>query len=275
MKFFITVLALALFIPPSNGAAKPTTQAKFTTEKIKLDGHLDESVWASAMKAGGDMQQYEPRQGVPMTQKTEFMVVYDEDSIYFGIIAYDTEPKKIVASVMERDEVPFYDDSLFLAIDTMNDNRNGYVLWTNPNGIKYDASVTNNSSLNVQWDGIWDVKAVRTKHGWQAEIRLPFSTVRHRAGANVWGFNLWRKLPRNGEEGRWSGSRPEIRTYHFAQAGKIEGININRRSLNLEVTPYVVGDITNSKTSGDFGGDIRYRFKPNWTAHLTLNTDFA
>jgi len=275
IKFFITVLALALFIPASNGAAKPTTQAKFTTEKIKLDGHLDESVWASAMKAGGDMQQYEPRQGVPMTQKTEFMVVYDEDSIYFGIIAYDTEPKKIVASVMERDEVPFYDDSLFLAIDTMNDNRNGYVLWTNPNGIKYDASVTNNSSLNVQWDGIWDVKAVRTKHGWQAEIRLPFSTVRHRAGANVWGFNLWRKLPRNGEEGRWSESRPEIRTYHFAQAGKIEGININRRNLNLEVTPYVVGDITNSKTSGDFGGDIRYRFKPNWTAHLTLNTDFA
>ena len=116
---------MALFIPASNGAAKPTTQAKFTTEKIKLDGHLDESVWASAMKAGGDMQQYEPRQGVPMTQKTEFMVVYDEDSIYFGIIAYDTEPKKIVASVMERDEVPFYDDSLFLAIATMNDNRNG------------------------------------------------------------------------------------------------------------------------------------------------------
>ena len=86
------------------------------------------------MKAGGDMQQYEPRQGVPMTQKTEFMVVYDEENIYFGIIAYDTEPQKIVASVMERDEIPYYDDSLFLAIDTMNDNRNGYVLWTNPNG---------------------------------------------------------------------------------------------------------------------------------------------
>ena len=51
-------------------------------------------VWASAMKAGDDMLWYEPRQGVPMTQKTEFMVVYDEDSIYFGIIAYDTGPKK-------------------------------------------------------------------------------------------------------------------------------------------------------------------------------------
>ena len=271
----IYFLFLLLVIPSSYGAAKPTIQANYTTDKIKLDGHFDEPAWNDAMKAGSDMLQYEPRQGVPMSQKTEFMVVCDDQNIYFGIIAYDTEPQKIVASVMERDELPFYDDSLFLAIDTMNDNRNGYVLWTNPNGVKYDASVTNNSSLNVQWDGIWDVKAVRTKHGWQAEIRLPFSTVRHLAGSNVWGFNLWRKLPRNGEAGRWSSSRPEIRTYHFAQAGKIQGINITRSSLNLEVTPYVVGDSLNSDTSGDFGGDIRYRFKPSWTAHLTLNTDFA
>ena len=275
MKSAITVFCLFVLTALPLAAEKPVTQAKYTTDEIKLDGQLDEPIWANAMKAGTDMLQYEPRQGVPMSQKTEFKVVYDDHNIYFGIVAYDTEPQKIVASVMERDEVPFFDDSLFLAIDTMNDNRNGYVLWTNPNGIKYDASVTNNSSLNVQWDGIWDVKAVRTKNGWQAEIRLPFSTVRHRAGANEWGFNIWRKLPRNGEEGRWSGSRPEIRTYHFAQAGKIRGININRKSLNLEVTPYVVGDSNGSKTSGDIGGDIRYRFKPSWTAHLTLNTDFA
>ena len=100
--------------------------------------------------------------------------------------------------------MPFFDDSLFLAIDTMNDNRNGYVLWTNLNGVKYDANVTNNSSLNSQWDGIRDVKTKRTNTGWQAEFKLPFSTVRHREGVNKWGFNLWRKLPRDGEAGRWA-----------------------------------------------------------------------
>jgi len=275
MRVTIAFFLSFIFLSRTVTADKPVIQATYTSDKVELDGHLDEAIWASAMKSGADMLQYEPRQGVPMSQKTEFMVVYDKQNIYFGIIAYDTEPQKIVASVMERDEVPFYDDSLFLAIDTMNDSRNGYVLWTNPNGVKYDASVSNNASLNVQWDGIWDVKANRTELGWQAEIRLPFSTVRHRPGANLWGFNLWRKLPRNGEAGRWSSSRPEIRTYHFAQAGRIKGIKINRKNLNLEVTPYVVGGVNNSKTSGDAGGDIRYRFKPNWTAHLTLNTDFA
>ena len=60
MRFFVITLFLALFIPASFAATKPTIQAKHTTEKIKLDGLLDESVWASAMKAGGDMQQYEP-----------------------------------------------------------------------------------------------------------------------------------------------------------------------------------------------------------------------
>ncbi|SVC68158.1 uncharacterized protein METZ01_LOCUS321012, partial [marine metagenome] len=194
-------------------ANKPSIKASYTPDKIQLDGFLDEEVWSITDKAGGGFIQYEPRQGIPMSQKTEFMVVYDDMNIYFGVLVHDTEPGKIVASVMERDEVPYYDDSLFLAVDTMNDNRNGYVLWTNLNGIKYDANVTNNSSLNSQWDGIWDVKTKRTKIGWQAEFKLPFSTVRHREGMNSWGFNLWRKLPRNGEAGRWAGSRPEIRTY--------------------------------------------------------------
>lgn len=275
MKDKFAAFLLFVFVSIPVAADKPVIQASYTPDKIELDGRLDEAIWASAMKAGADMLQYEPRQGVPMSQKTEFMVVYDDENIYFGVIVNDTEPEKIVASVMERDEVPFFDDSLFLAIDTMNDNRNGYVLWTNLNGVKYDANVTNNSSLNSQWDGIWDVKTKRTNTGWQAEFKLPFSTVRHREGVNKWGFNLWRKLPRDGEAGRWANSRPEIRTYHFAQAGKIEGIQIKNKSLNLEFTPYVIADSSNSRTSGDVGGDIRYRLKPNWTAHLTLNTDFA
>ena len=235
MKNIIFTLLLAVMQLANAYGGSPKIEAQYVEGEVNLDGVLDEEVWRKATKEGSDMLQYEPRQDVPMSQKTEFMVAYDEDNVYFGIIAYDTEPAKIVASVMERDESPFYEDSLFLAIDTMNDSRNGYVLWTNPNGIKYDASVTNNSSLNSQWDGIWDVKSIRTAKGWQVEIKLPFSTIRHQKGENDWGFNLWRKLPRNGEAGRWSGSRPEVRTYHFAQAGKIRGININRSSLNLEV----------------------------------------
>ena len=162
MKNIIFTLILAIMQLANAHGASPKIVAEYVEGEVTLDGALDENAWRRATKEGSDMLQYEPRQGVPMSQKTEFMVAYDEDNVYFGIIAYDTEPAKIVASVMERDESPFYDDSLFLAIDTMNDSRNGYVLWTNPNGIKYDASVTNNSSLNSQWDGIWDVKSIRT-----------------------------------------------------------------------------------------------------------------
>ncbi len=150
MKITFFAFFSFIFLAGLHAADKPVIQATYTSGKLELDGQLNEAVWGSAMKAGADMLQYEPRQGVPMSQKTEFMVVYDDENIYFGVIAYDTEPQKIVASVMERDELPYYDDSLFLAIDTMNDNRNGYVLWTNLNGIKYDANVTNNSSLNSQ-----------------------------------------------------------------------------------------------------------------------------
>ncbi|MDG1891963.1 MAG: hypothetical protein P8L18_11690, partial [Verrucomicrobiota bacterium] len=126
----IAVVSFLHLLSGTLAADKPVIQARYTSDSIELDGQLDETIWAQAMKGGADMLQYEPRQGVPMSQKTEFMVVYDRENIYFGVMAHDTEPEKIVASVMERDEVPFHDDSLFLAIDTMNDNRNGYVFWT-------------------------------------------------------------------------------------------------------------------------------------------------
>ncbi len=64
MKDTFAAFLLLMFVSVPVVADKPVIQASYTPDKIELDGRLDEAIWASAMKAGADMLQYEPRQGV-------------------------------------------------------------------------------------------------------------------------------------------------------------------------------------------------------------------
>ncbi|MCK7538566.1 MAG: hypothetical protein MZV63_50210 [Marinilabiliales bacterium] len=42
--------------------------------------------------------QYEPMEGAPLKQKTEFKLLYDDNNIYVAIKAYDTAPDSIVTA---------------------------------------------------------------------------------------------------------------------------------------------------------------------------------
>ena len=79
-------------------------------------------------------------------------------SMTFDGIDIDSEPEKILARTMSRDNFPDEDDYIFIAIDTFFDRRNGYSFAVNPNGIRYDALITNNSFAGSSWDTIWRCK---------------------------------------------------------------------------------------------------------------------
>ena len=63
------------------------------------------------------------------------------------------------------------------------------------------------------------------------------------------------------------------------------GLEAPPKSRNLEVKPYLVGNMTTDKTvvadassndpGGDFGADAKYGVTQSLTADLTYNTDFA
>ena len=58
---------------------------------VALDGVLDEPAWAAAPVARNFIQN-DPNEGAPATYDTEVRVVYDDEAIYFGVLARDDNP---------------------------------------------------------------------------------------------------------------------------------------------------------------------------------------
>ncbi len=245
-----------------------------------IDGKLDDEVWQKA-PVGGPLTQYEPRPGEPMSQRTEFRILYDDRRLYVGVWCFDTEPDKIVGRVMEREGAIWGDDYFLFVLDTFHDQRNGYVFFVNANGARRDGLISDNINENHDWDGIWTARTSRDAEGWKVEVAIPFKTLSFDPNVEVWGFNIDRAIGRAGERGRWVAPSPRFRTGNVSEAGDLTGLRQLKQGLGLEVSPYAVGrfkrgrGISGTSLSGDFGGDIRYRITPNLSATATYNTDFA
>ncbi|MCK4890158.1 MAG: carbohydrate binding family 9 domain-containing protein, partial [Candidatus Aminicenantes bacterium] len=103
------------------------------SEKISIDGNLDEPAWESAETAGNFVQ-FQPEKGKKASFKTEVKILYSEDYIYFGIICEDKQPEKIISRLSRRDSDLGEDDSIGIGIDTFFDRRTAYFFFTNPLG---------------------------------------------------------------------------------------------------------------------------------------------
>ena len=148
-------------------------------------------------------------------------MLHDGTTIYFGFICYDSEPDKIIVSQARRDSTLTDTDAIIFVLDTFNDRQNAFVFGTNPLGIEYDGQVAgegqtsgssgggapapgqqsnqqrgNINAFNPNWDGNWTVKAQVTERGWEAEVAIPFKTLRYLPGVridNAWGQGVaWR-----------------------------------------------------------------------------------
>ena len=259
---------------------RPSIEAVRVDEPPDIDGRLDDPVWELA-PAAGPLYQYEPLEGDEMSEQTEFRFVYDDEALYIGVWCFDSEPDKILARVMARDDRITDDDSIIVVLDPFLDHRNGYMFMVNPNGARLDALITDNTNINSDWDGIWRARASIDEEGWKAEIEIPFKSLSFDPDSDTWGFNLSRGVKRKSERGRWSSPRRSIRTYNVGEAGRLTGLRDLQQGVGLDVVPYVLGRWTSDRTrasddvDNEFGGDIRYRVTPNLTASLSYNTDFA
>jgi hypothetical protein len=252
-----------------------------TAGTIKLDGVLDEVGWQTAPMAD-EFIQNDPREGAPATYDTEVRILYDDDALYFGVFAKDDEPSRIIVNDLKKDFGTDGSDGFRIILDTFRDERNGYQFATNPAGAKWDAQMANEGrENNVNWDGVWDVATQITETGWNAEIRIPFRTLKFSdAEQQVWGINFERKLRRNNEDSYWA---PIPRIYDIQRvslAGTVEGLRGLQPGKNLRFKPYALtssNSIGGQSAKGDFdaGFDAKYGVTSGLTWDFTVNTDFS
>ena len=251
-------------------------------EEITLDGFLNEFSWSLAEPATNFIR-WRPTPGEPAIETTEVYFLYDDDNLYIGVISHDSEPDQIRINDLREDYSFSGNDGVAILIDSLNDDRSGFIFGTNPVGAKRDSQVTNDSVYNWDWDGVWDVRASRNDDGWISELAIPFKTLRF-SGATTqeWGLNLNRHILRASEESQWS---PLPLRYTFSRvslAGTLRGLENIRQGRNLKIKPYVTTSFAQSRSRGfgwqdhyDGGVDLKYGLTPSLTLDGTYNTDFA
>ncbi|MBI4264769.1 MAG: carbohydrate binding family 9 domain-containing protein, partial [Acidobacteria bacterium] len=256
---------------------------------LAVDGRLEEAVYSS-VPAISDFVQQEPNEGAPATEKTEVWVFYDADNVYVVARCWESEPDRVIANEMRRDNTTIFqgNDNFAFAFDTFYDRRNVVSFDVNPVGGRLDGQVTNERQINTDWNPVWDLAVGRFEGGWTLETAVPFKSLRYQPGrAQIWGINLRR---RNLWKNEWSFVTPIPNSFgtrgifQASLAATLVGLEAPPGSKNLELKPYIVSSLRSDTTvrpavandvDGDVGLDVKYGLTQNLTADFTYNTDFA
>src|SRR5438128_2198982 len=256
----VAILFCALIQPNPSGslAASAQTQevkravVKRINSHISIDGILDEPEWVQASPIG-EIVQREPKPGEKATEQTEVKILYDSANLYIGVMCYDSEPSRIVATQMARDADLSADDRIEILIDSFHDRHNAFYFSTNPLGALVDGLLIENGTLNQDWNAMWLVRTHRSDQGWSAEFEIPFKSIGFKSGEGVWGFNFSRTIKRKIEEDRWASPRLDVKFYQVSEAGEIAGFDEINQGRGLDVRPFVASKgLHDSDTGNDF-----------------------
>ncbi|HUR95163.1 MAG TPA: DUF5916 domain-containing protein [Gemmatimonadales bacterium] len=289
---------------PDSGAAAPTGTVvegkgapradipRIEDAEVRIDGLLDEAVWARATRLTG-FWQYQPVDGRVAEEKTEVLVWYAPDAIHFGIVAHDRNPAAIRATVADRDNID-NDDQVVIDLDTFHDRRRAFFFGVNPLGAQTDGVRSEGAgqvssllpgSVDKNPDFTWESKGRVTGQGYEVEVRIPFKSLRYPAGsAMAWGINVTRIVQRTGYTDTWTDVRRANASF-IGQEGAIGGLHDLRRGVAIEAQPFLAatangardlsnGGFTREDVNPDAGLNLRLGFT-SYALDATINPDFS
>ncbi|HEX5580976.1 MAG TPA: DUF5916 domain-containing protein, partial [Gemmatimonadaceae bacterium] len=290
-------LALALLqsaTPPDSvhGAGAPTFTVPRIEAEVRVDGELDEEPWTRAVRLTG-FHGYEPSDGRPAEERTEVLVWYSATAIHFGIRAHDSRPETVRATLADRDQID-QEDRVTLLLDTFDDGRRAFHFAVNPLGVQQDgvrsegggnAGRAFGASVDLSPDYLWESQGRRTGWGWQAEVRIPFKSLRYASGDEQrWGIQVLRHVQRTGHENTWTDARRGSASF-LGQSATMTGLRDMRHGVVVETQPFVTASSraardasTDRLERGDLetsaGVNARFGFA-NAAIDATINPDFS
>ncbi len=267
---------------PAPATSVATAKAVAAAKAPVIDGRDDDAVWQVAPPIS-DFRQFSPKVNGDPAFRTAFRVAYDANNLYVFVRMYDPHPDSIMHALSRRD-VRGPSDQIKLLIDSYGDRRSGFQMAVNPDGVRRDYSISNDSDEDDTWNGIWDVATKVDAEGWTAEFRIPMSQLRYSGkGAHTFGFGIWRDIERLNEREAWPEFSP-TRNGLASQLGRLEGLDGISSARHIEVTPYLVSKNQEAPGSAPayarqqkltLGGDVKIGITPNITLDASVNPDFG
>ena len=256
-------------------------------EPLNVDGRLDESVYTT-VPAISDFIQQNPQPGEPATEKTELWILFDDRNLYISARCWDSHPEREVANELRRDAIVTLNENLGIILDPFHDKRSGVLFNNTSLGNMQDVEITDESNANVNWNTVWDTRTAKFEAGWMIEVRIPFKSLRYKAGPNQeWGINVRRTVKWKNEFSFLS-PVPSFMVnngiFAVSRAATLVGLEVPASGKNLEIKPYAISGLRTDRAAtpsfanrgdGDVGVDAKYGLTKSLTLDLTYNTDFA
>ncbi|MDE2645014.1 MAG: hypothetical protein OXI05_04130, partial [Bacteroidota bacterium] len=143
MRFIFMFAVLLGTVDGASAQTHPPLTIPRVAGPVTLDGMSTEAAWDSVVP--WIPVQYEPNNGMPATERTEFLVAYDNDYVYLALRAFDSDPDGLRANTLYRDRLSG-DDHFEILLDTFNDGETALLFTTTPAGIRKDAAISNDAS---------------------------------------------------------------------------------------------------------------------------------
>ncbi len=248
------------------------------TESPKIDGVLDNPIWEEQALKIQDFTQFAPKEKGAPTQKTVAFVGYDHKNLYFAFRCWDSESKKIRASITNRDNI-IDDDWVAVFLDTFDEKRRAFSFILNPLGIQLDAIRTEeggNERMDASWDAVFYSDGTIDDEGYTVEIAIPFKSIRFPdEEEKVWNVFLGRSIARSGEIISWPSLSRDIPGLICQSQPMVIKENVEK-GKNFEIMPILTSLKTKEKRiDAQPGVNFKWGISSDLTLDLTVNPDFS
>lgn len=290
---FSLFFCLSCFI--SYGQEQKRVNIRQATDKIILDGLLNESSWKNGDIASNYQQNF-PSDTLAAQAITEMQFTYDDRFLYIGAKMYNTGASKYVTPSLRRDFRGGGNDMFIVHFDTFDDKTNAFQFGINPFGVRREGLISNGGGnrgdLSLDWENKWRGEATQHDGYWMVEMAIPFKSIRFKEGSTIWNINSYRIDSNTGERSAWNPIPRNFVLYSLAHTGQlIWDKPLKNPGANIAVIPYLSANTNasggytptgetdaiprTSDAAGDFGFDAKIGVGPAMNLDLTVNPDFS
>ena len=235
--------------------------------------------------------QHDPKDGQPVSQKTEAYLGYTDKNLYVVFLAFDNAVENLRNHIVRREQIND-EDQVGIFLDTFHDHRHCVFFFINPAGVQQEGTYfEGQQDIDLSWDTIWKSDTRVLKRGWIGFISVPFKSLRFKSTKAVqeWGILLERDIPHNNSEHSFSPRNSQNVQGLLTQEGTLSGLQNISPGRNFQLIPYVSArsfrsidqrDPLNPTFSArDFEGkaglDAKAVLKDSVVLDATINPDFG
>ena len=271
-------LALAWVAGPASAELGSAMRAErlLPGERIRLDGGLDHPAWQRA-PVYDSFTEKAPTLGATPPQATRVQWLVDEQALYVGITALDTQPELMRAPLVRYDQINRTQDFVVVYLDPIGSRRAAQFFRVNAAGSLADGMHTAaDDSEDFAPDFDWDAATQRTPEGWTAVLRLPFAALRFSEDpAATWRVMVARRLPRQQFHMATSVLIPRQAASFIDTMQPLAEVRVPEQHGFLTLRPSLTLRREDARTRTEASLDVKWRPRAELVVDATLNPDFS